>query len=591
MGRHRIRRLAGAAMVAVAFAAAMLPGVASAAPRRAMVRIAHFSPDAEYVDVYVVTLNRMQMFPNVFYKNVSAYWAVSPGPFTYEVRPAGVPATTKPVVRLTGDLEPGAAYTVVAVGKKTELKAVLLPDDMSPTGRDSTKVRFLDAAVDLPPLDIAVAGKVVSAGVSFPSPTGYQQLPTGRVRLEARRAGAAEVLIRDELTLKAGTVNSVALIGGAGRPREVFRFADATGVRTMPSGALRTGDGGTAPPQQPAGTPAGLLTTAGRLLATAGMAAWLTATAGTPSGLLATAGLVAGLLTTAGLVAGLLTTAGVAAMGGAALALAALAWRGVPAPRGPELTVRRRGPARLGLAAAMAALALLLGACAQRTAAGAGAPGSAPAPATTIPAVPAPPDASASTASALPDTSALSASALPDASALSASAKALGMEVAPLPSQVTSPGPPSPPVRVSIPAIGVRSSLVRLGLATDGSTEVPVRYGQAGWFAQGTLPGETGPAVIAGHLDSERGPAVFYRLRDLRRGDTIQVDRADGVRLRFVVEERAQYPKASFPPEAVFGPVPWATLRLVTCGGEFDRARRSYRDNVVVYARLAGSSR
>jgi sortase (surface protein transpeptidase) len=401
--------------------------------------------------------------------------------------------------------------------------------------------------------------------VSFPSSTGYQQLPTGRVRLEARRAGGAEVLIRDELSLKAGTVNSVALIGGAGQPHEAFRFADATGVRTMPSGALRTGGGGTAPLPQPAGTPAGLPATAGRLLATAGTAA--------------------GLLTAAGMVAGLLATAGVAALGGAALALAALAWCGVRAPLGPELTVRRRGPARLGLAAATAALALLLGACAQRTAAGAGAPGSAPAPATTIPAVPAPPDA---TASAPPDASASTASA---ASVLSASAKALRMEVAPLPSQVTSPGPPSPPVRVSIPVIGVRSSLVRLGLATDGSMEVPVRYGQAGWFAQGTLPGETGPAVIAGHLDSERGPAVFYRLRDLRRGDTIQVDRADGVRLRFVVEERVQYPKASFPPEAVFGPVPWATLRLVTCGGEFDRARRSYRDNVVVYARLAGSSR
>ena len=169
--------------------------------------------------------------------------------------------------------------------------------------------------------------------------------------------------------------------------------------------------------------------------------------------------------------------------------------------------------------------------------------------------------------------------------------KSLRIEVAPLPSQVMSPGPPSPPARLSIPAIGVRSSLVGLGLAGDGSMEVPVDYGRAGWFTEGTLPGETGPAVIAGHVDSKTGPAVFYRLRDLRRGDTIHVDRADGVRLRFVVEERAQYPKASFPSAAVYGPVPWAALRLVTCGGEFDRARGSYRDNVVVYARLAGFSR
>jgi len=273
MGRYKLRALAGAVMAAAALAA--LPGVAGAAPKQAMVRIAHFSPDAEYVDVYVVTLNRKQMFPNVFYKNVSAYWAVNAGPFTYEVRPAGVSATTAPVVRLTGDLKPGGAYTVVAVGKKTDLSAVLLRDDLSPTDRNSTKVRFLDAAVDLPPLDIAVGGKVVSPGVSFSSSTGYRQLPTGLVRLEARKAGGTDVVIRDELSLKAGTVNSVALIGGAGQPREAFRFADATGVRTMPSGALRTGDGGMAPSpsRQPAAL--GLLTMAGAAaLGGAALARW-----------------------------------------------------------------------------------------------------------------------------------------------------------------------------------------------------------------------------------------------------------------------------------------------------------------------------
>jgi len=283
----------------------------------------------------------------------------------------------------------------------------------------------------------------------------------------------------------------------------------------------------------------------------------------------------------------------------------------VPAAPERELTVRRRRPARLGLAAATAALALLLGACAQRTTAGAGASGSAPAPATLAappilaplpagvptpgllaPAVPAGVPAPGVPTPGVPaGVPAPGVPAPPDASTSIASARALRIEVAPLPSQVMSPGPPSPPARLSIPAIGVRSSLVGLGLAGDGSMEVPVDYGRAGWFTEGTLPGETGPAVIAGHVDSKTGPAVFYRLRDLRRGDTIHVDRADGVRLRFVVEERAQYPKASFPSAAVYGPVPWAALRLVTCGGEFDRARGSYRDNVVVYARLAGFSR
>jgi sortase (surface protein transpeptidase) len=95
--------------------------------------------------------------------------------------------------------------------------------------------------------------------------------------------------------------------------------------------------------------------------------------------------------------------------------------------------------------------------------------------------------------------------------------------------------------------------------------------------------------VIAGHVDSRSGPAVFYRLRELRPGDQVRVERADGTGLRFVVDTRRRFPKAGFPTEAVFGPTPEAALRLVTCAGPFDRARGSYRDNLVVFARLVGT--
>ncbi|HJW59871.1 MAG TPA: class F sortase, partial [Actinomycetota bacterium] len=148
--------------------------------------------------------------------------------------------------------------------------------------------------------------------------------------------------------------------------------------------------------------------------------------------------------------------------------------------------------------------------------------------------------------------------------------------------------PSSPPVRVEIPAIGVSSPLVRLGLEPDGTMQVPGDFQVAGWFTGGVQPGQLGPAVIAGHVDSRTGPAVFYRLRDLRPGDHIRVELADGTALRFVVERARSYPKAGFPTGAVFGPVPSAALRLVTCTGDFDRARGSYRDNLVVFARLAG---
>jgi Sortase domain len=169
--------------------------------------------------------------------------------------------------------------------------------------------------------------------------------------------------------------------------------------------------------------------------------------------------------------------------------------------------------------------------------------------------------------------------------------QAPGFEVAEAPRQVTVPGPPSQPVRLTIPSIRVATPLGRLGRERDGSMQVPTDFARAGWFAEGPTPGQVGPAVIAGHVDSRTGPAVFYRLRELRPGDTVQVERADGVRLRFVVEQARSFPKAAFPTAEVFGPAPWAALRLVTCGGTFDRARGSYRDNLVVFARLAGVSR
>jgi hypothetical protein len=144
--------------------------------------------------------------------------------------------------------------------------------------------------------------------------------------------------------------------------------------------------------------------------------------------------------------------------------------------------------------------------------------------------------------------------------------------------------PPSPPARLEIPAIGVSTPLVRLGLLADGTMEVPRDYGVAGWFTGGPMPGQLGPAVVAGHVDSRTGPAVFYRLRDLRPGDQLRVVRADGRVVRFEVESLARYPKREFPDDEVFGATTTPALRLITCAGDFDRSQRSYRDNLVVSA-------
>jgi hypothetical protein len=238
--------LAAAALTACVLA---VPGVArgQAGTGRAMVRVAHFSPDASYVDVYMVSLNRKQLFPNVFYKSVSSYWAVSAGPFTYEVRAAGAAPESEPVIQVKGNLAAGKAYTVAAVGRRDRLQGVLLRDDLRPSAPGMAKVRFLDAAFDLPKVDVALAGgKVLESGLSFPEPGGYRQLDSGSYKVEVRRAGADGVLVKGTLAVRPGSVTSVALVGGAGAPRELYAFGDAAGSRAAPVGGIRTGAGGTA---------------------------------------------------------------------------------------------------------------------------------------------------------------------------------------------------------------------------------------------------------------------------------------------------------------------------------------------------------
>ena len=144
--------------------------------------------------------------------------------------------------------------------------------------------------------------------------------------------------------------------------------------------------------------------------------------------------------------------------------------------------------------------------------------------------------------------------------------------------------PESEPVSVSIPKIGVRSKLVDLGLK-GGAMETPENPADAGWYSRGPSPGALGPAVIAGHV-TWNGPAVFYRLGSMRRGDQVSVTRKDGKTAVFTVTRVTQFSKSRFPTRAVYGPIDHAGLRLITCGGTYDKARSRYLDNVVVFAKL-----
>jgi Sortase domain len=146
---------------------------------------------------------------------------------------------------------------------------------------------------------------------------------------------------------------------------------------------------------------------------------------------------------------------------------------------------------------------------------------------------------------------------------------------------------PVRPVAVSIPALSVAGPLEELVADADtGELAAPADPARAGWYAAGVVPGDRGPAVIGGHVDSRSGPGVFFRLRTLRPGDLVDITRSDGRTVRFSVIAVALYPKDRFPTEAVYGPTSGPELRLVTCGGTFDRSARSYDDNVVVDAAL-----
>ena len=140
------------------------------------------------------------------------------------------------------------------------------------------------------------------------------------------------------------------------------------------------------------------------------------------------------------------------------------------------------------------------------------------------------------------------------------------------------------PVALTIPAIAVRTPLERLGRTPQGTLQVPASTTVAGWYTGSPRPGEIGSSIIAGHIDSTQGPAVFFRLRLLRPGDLVYVRRSDGTLAVFRVYAEHMYPKNDFPTERVYGPTPDAELHLITCGGVFDQATRSYLSNVVVYA-------
>ncbi|GAA3529438.1 hypothetical protein GCM10022419_005450 [Nonomuraea rosea] len=164
----------------------------------------------------------------------------------------------------------------------------------------------------------------------------------------------------------------------------------------------------------------------------------------------------------------------------------------------------------------------------------------------------------------------------------------------PLP-QIT-PAPamlPSTPVKIIIKRLGINAPIKSVGLAKDGTIEVPPADNPnlAGWYRNMSTPGEKGPAVLLGHKDTRTRSAVFSRLPEIKNGDTIEIKRQDKTTAVFTVGGVEQASKKTFPTQRVYGDQANAQLHLITCGGAYDRTIGHYTDNVIVYATMTSSYR
>ncbi|PKV84863.1 class F sortase [Streptomyces sp. TLI_146] len=155
------------------------------------------------------------------------------------------------------------------------------------------------------------------------------------------------------------------------------------------------------------------------------------------------------------------------------------------------------------------------------------------------------------------------------------------------PARPPRPLPPSRATGLAIPYLSLKAPVVGLGLDRARHLATPPVDDPklVGWYQGGPTPGEAGTALAVGHRDTRTGAAVFANISMLKPGRLVEARRADGRVAVYTVDAVRKYDKAHFPNEEVYGPRNRPELRLITCGGKFDR-KKGYESNVVVFAHL-----
>jgi Domain of unknown function (DUF4397) len=211
----------------------------------ALVRVAHLSPDTSGVDVWI---DGNQALQNVGYNTVSDYTPLPAGDHQLALRPAGAPEAAKPALEAKVTLKAGSAYTVAGVGLNEELRGQIFDDDLSAPAAGAAKVRVINAAVDMEPIDVTLTGRPISRDdIGFAAASPYESVTPGMHRVRVLGAERQNVVLDvANVNVGAGIIYTFAVIGGADKPTQFVPVVDARGSTVMPAGAMGTGGGGTA---------------------------------------------------------------------------------------------------------------------------------------------------------------------------------------------------------------------------------------------------------------------------------------------------------------------------------------------------------
>ena len=258
-----------AAVVAAASPAASAAPAAPAAAPDGWIRIAHLSPEAPAMDMYLYPFGNPAspiVLSDVSYGNVSAYMAVSPGQYTVAMRGFGAPASSKPALTTSFMVAAGGAYTLAALGPDPGLRTEVLKDQMT-TPAGQAVVRVLQASLKQHLVTVSYGPHVLGWQLAFGAATPYTAVSPGAQTVQFTAPGRHTAM---PVTLAAGTVHTIVVLDGSSGLK-VDAVTDAAGSQIMPKDAVSAGFGGTAPRPPANPTPWLVMIAAGVLLAAAGL--------------------------------------------------------------------------------------------------------------------------------------------------------------------------------------------------------------------------------------------------------------------------------------------------------------------------------